>query len=160
MSRIRISGTDAAARTPALEEAPRSEAASRCGVKSEYRVDVTAVAPPVAPLVLRENGILNGDADCADVGGWEGTSGLLVAAAAVVIADPLLWLGAASPRIPGPFMPDTDEEKNGELVGTCEGVWGGGGAKPAEEEADEDLMSESKSELNACELGEENAACC
>lgn len=61
---------------------------------------------------------------------------------------------AASPRM---LVPDPAEGKKGEPAGACRGVCGGG-CCPVPEAAG-GLMSESKSALNACELGDENVGC-
>ena len=58
------------------------------------------------------------------------------------------------------------EGKKGELAGACRGVCGGSCCCPGPAADDDDdgggLMSESKSALNACELGDENVGgfCC
>lgn len=58
------------------------------------------------------------------------------------------------------LVPDPAEGKKGELAGACRGVCGGCCPGPAD---DDDgcggLMSESKSALNACELGDEKVGC-
>lgn len=67
---------------------------------------------------------------------------------------------AVSPRM---LVPGPAEGKKGELAGACRGVCGGGGCccpVPApNDDGGGGLMSESKSALNACELGDENVGC-
>lgn len=51
------------------------------------------------------------------------------------------------------------EGKKGELAGACRGVCGGSCCCPVPEADGGGLMSESKSALKACELGDENVCC-